>query len=185
MENQYSKESLLTFLDFVGNKGLLTKQNAQNWKVATAKILDDLAQAEQADVRKIDIDTAFHRFANRTAGQFSPNTLSEYRRRATLAIQNFVEYANDPAAYKPLRNPTPKKIEGKNGKPQNKRVQAEPLRRSNTDEAPPAGAGLAMAYPLRENFLAQIVIPRDMSVEEARRMSAFIMTLAKDFKPTQ
>lgn len=186
MDPQYSKEALLRFLDFVGEKGLLTKQNAQNWRVATSKILDDLSQAEQQDVRKIDIETAFRRFANRTSGKFNPATLGEYRRRATLAIQNFVDYAGNPEAYKPRSKPVAKKGEKKD--PKNvKRLFAKPLSESEpqipSGEFPRTGSSLAMEYPLRENFLAQIVIPRDMTADEGRRLSAFIMTLARDFKP--
>ena len=40
--------------------------------------------------------------------------------------------------------------------------------------------GLALSYPLRPDFLAQVVIPRDMTVSEARRLSAFVMTLTVD-----
>lgn len=185
MDPQYSKEALLRFLDFVGKKGLVTKQNAQNWKVATSKILEDLSPAEAQDVRKVDIETAFRRFANRTIGKFNPATLGEYRRRATLAIQNFVDYANDPEAFKP-RSRAPKKPEKRESK-QAQRLFAKPLPesdgRSQPIEAPKTGSSLAMAYPLREDFLAQIVIPRDMTADEARRLTAFVMTLAKDFRP--
>lgn len=186
MDAQYSKEALLKFLEFVGEKGLLTKQNAQNWRVATSKILDDLSPAEEQDIRKIDIETAFRRFANRTAGKFNPSTLGEYRRRATLAIQNFIDYASDPEAFKPRTLTGTKKGERKEQKSV-RGLTAKPLpsseRRPATEETVAMGSSLAMAYPLRENFLAQVVVPRDLNVEEARRLTAFIMTLAKDFKP--
>jgi hypothetical protein len=182
MESDYSKTALLRFLDFVEEKGLLTKQNSQNWRVATGKILDDMSAAESADVRNLDIDTAFRRFANRTAGKFSPNTLAEYRRRATLAIENFVQYASNPEGYKPLSQAAPRKVTAAVRRPDAQtKTSIDEVRQS--ENAGAATGGLAMPFPLRSDFLAQIVIPRNLSTDEARRLSAFILTLANDFRP--
>jgi hypothetical protein len=46
-----------------------------------------------------------------------------------------------------------------------------------------ATPGLSLEFPMRPDFLAQVVIPRDMSKDEARRFTAFVMTLAHDFVP--
>jgi len=40
--------------------------------------------------------------------------------------------------------------------------------------------GLTLDYPLRPDFLAQVVIPRDLTTEEARRMVAFLLALTSD-----
>ena len=182
MESDFSRTALLRFLNFVEEKGLLTKQNAQNWRVATGKILDDMSAAEATDVRNLDIDIAFRRFANRTAGKFSPTTLAEYRRRATLAIENFVQYSSDPENYRPLSQATPRK-----SSPASKKTEAKAsppqVEIQVTDSSHTSAGGLAMPFPLRSDFLAQIVIPRNMSSDEARRLSAFILTLANDFRP--
>lgn len=37
-------------------------------------------------------------------------------------------------------------------------------------------------YPLRPNFLAQAVLPRNLTSQEAARLCAFIMTLAQPDK---
>lgn len=39
-------------------------------------------------------------------------------------------------------------------------------------------ASLCYDYPLRPDFLAQLVVPRDISRAEAKRLCAFIETLA-------
>lgn len=36
---------------------------------------------------------------------------------------------------------------------------------------------LCLDYPLRPQFLAQLVVPRDMNTAEAKRLCAFIETL--------
>jgi hypothetical protein len=40
-----------------------------------------------------------------------------------------------------------------------------------------------LEYPLRPDRSAQVVVPRDLTVDEARRMGAFLLTLAVDFRP--
>ncbi len=49
--------------------------------------------------------------------------------------------------------------------------------------SPAADSEISLEYPLRPDLLAQVVIPRDLTVEEARRMGAFLVTLAVDFRP--
>jgi hypothetical protein len=39
-------------------------------------------------------------------------------------------------------------------------------------------------YPLREGFLAQVVLPRDLTTAEAARLYAFIKALALPDSPT-
>lgn len=40
--------------------------------------------------------------------------------------------------------------------------------------------GLTLDYPLRPDFIAQVVIPRDLTTEEARRMVAFLLALTSN-----
>lgn len=42
---------------------------------------------------------------------------------------------------------------------------------------------LAFSYPLRSDFMAQVVIPENLTVEEANRLGAFLLTFAVDYKP--
>ena len=49
--------------------------------------------------------------------------------------------------------------------------------------APSSASDISLQYPLRADLLAQVVVPRDLTVEEARRMGAFLVTLAVDFRP--
>jgi hypothetical protein len=57
---------------------------------------------------------------------------------------------------------------------------------SGQPEVGPAGphAPTTFDYPLRPDLLAQVMVPRDLTVEEARRMGAFLVTLAADFRPS-
>ncbi len=37
---------------------------------------------------------------------------------------------------------------------------------------------LTLSYPLRRDFMAQIVVPIDLTVQEAERLKAFLLSLA-------
>jgi hypothetical protein len=39
---------------------------------------------------------------------------------------------------------------------------------------------LCMPFPLRPGYLAQVVVPRDMTRDEAERLCAFVNSLAHD-----
>ena len=189
--HNYSKQALLGFLEMLAEKGLANANTVQGFRVATNKILDDLSTDEDGDVRKIDVATAVRRFHNKNPGLLSPASLGEYQRRVSTAIKEFVSYTENPTTYKPLgRQPSGKKSENgeraRDRERQRNETPAAPSQRHERLEQPQPVpiAGLSLAYPLRPDFLAQVVVPRDMKSDEARRLSAFVMTLATDFTPT-
>jgi len=186
MEDSYSKASLMRFLDTLADKGLANTNTANSYKVSANKILGDLAPEEEADVRRVDVETAVRRFNNRNPGLLSPKSLAEYQRRVTAVIKEFVRYTENPAGYKTAGKAVPSKKSDNsgNGKHRTKAVEDAPAIPVSTQQFTPPSIGLSLSYPLRPDFLAQIVIPRDMKTDEARRLSAFVMTLATDFAPT-
>lgn len=180
----YSRAALARFIEFVVAKGLVHPATAQGWRVATTKVLEGLTPAEEQDVRTIDVESTFKEFLNRYPGRLSPASVGEYRRRVHRAIEEFVHWMADPGGYA-FRSPA------RPGKPETRR---RPDRGPDPDEPPrpsraerPAGAArphsMALEYPLRADLLAQVVVPRDLTVEEAQRMAAFLLTLAVDFRP--
>jgi hypothetical protein len=184
MHSDFSKQALLRFLDTVTAKGLMNANTAGGMKAACLKILDDVADAE--DVRPIDVNTAVIRYNNRNPGILSPNSLAEYQRRVSRAIQDFVRWTENPAAFRPrgrsaaAKNKNGKEVEANPVEPEAHTPLASP---PHVASPPASSAGLPLSYPLRPDFLAQVVIPRDLTAEEARRMGAFLLTLAADFRP--
>jgi hypothetical protein len=180
----YSRAALARFIEFVVAKGLVHPATAQGWRVATAKVLEDLTPAEIEDVRKIEVEATFKGFLNRYPGRLSPASVGEYRRRVGRAIEEFVRWMEDPGSYafrsppRAVRSETRRRPEGAPAPSQD----LDPPRPSSP--APGRPGGIALEYPLRPDLLAQIVVPRDLTVEEARRMGAFLVTLAVDFKPS-
>jgi hypothetical protein len=184
-EPDYSRAGLARFIEFVVEKGLVHPATAQGWRVSTSKVLEELSAEEAEDVRRIDVEATFKGFLNRNPGRLSPASVGEYRRRVGRAIEEFVRWMEDPGAYS-FRPAARARVEP--------RSRAEPPPERSTRARPSASAtapatvaglptGISLEYPLRPDLLAQVMVPRDLTVEEARRMGAFLVTLAVDFKP--
>jgi len=188
MSADFSKAALLRFLDTIGTQGLANPSTAHGFKVACTKILADLSTEEEGDVRKVDVDTAIRRFANKNPGTLSPSSLTEYGRRVNRAISEFNKYVENPAGFKPIgrgsSGSSKVKKNARKGRKSPKGGSGEVDRPHTPSFTPPTpSAGLTLAFPLRGDFLAQVVVPRDMKIEEAKRLSAFIMTLSPEYDP--
>ena len=197
-EPDYSRAALARFIEFVVAKGLVNPSTAQGWRVATSKVLEELSPEELADVRRIDTEATFRAFLHRHPGRLSPASIGEYRRRVGRAIEEFVRWVDDPGSYGAPGSAGSRGGEG--GGPRRRRGRsgahggtgpAEPAgsgQRAGVQAPSPVAAprprdGLALEYPLRPGFLAQVVVPPDLTVDEARRMGAFLLTLSPDYKP--
>lgn len=185
MNTDYSVRGLLRFLDLLVEKGLGKANTVMSLKVAVAKVLADLSTEEEADVRRIDVELAVKKLNNRFPNQLAPRTLAEYQRRTTVAVREFVAYLEDPSGYRGIgrdgRNTKPTAAERRPSR--REPVAADTTVREAVASPPPAGGtGLSLAFPLRPDFLAQVVVPRDLKTDEAKRLAAFIATLAADYK---
>ena len=183
-EPDYSRAALARFIEFVVEKGLVHPATAQGWRVATSKVLENLEPEEAEDVRRIDVDATFRAFLNRNPGRLSPASVGEYRRRVGRAIEEFVRWVEAPGSYafRPAGRPPRSETRARTGSPAT--APERPTRIPDTRYPPPTtAAGLSLEYPLRPDHSAQVVVPRDLTLEEARRMGAFLLTLAVDFRP--
>lgn len=180
-----NKDGLVRFTTMITDKGWINANTGGAWKAAIAKILADVDPA--TDVRTIDVDTAIRYFNNRNPGDLSPASLQTYATRVKTAIANYISYVGDPTKYKaPSRTPsaTPKKAPSPKGDITDVTVieqlppppPSPPARMESISLA--TEANLALPFPLRPGYLAQVVIPRDMTKAEASRLCAFIQTLA-------
>ena len=184
MQTDFSRDALLAFLKFVEEKGLHSKATTAGWKVAVGKVLDSVAPSELVDVRELDIEVAIRRFNNRNPGVLSPASLTEYLRRVRQAVSEFVSWAEDPVSYKPRGLTTSRKKEmARQGASAPPRKVSPPARETSGTLALQTTSALSMHFPLRGDFLIQIVLPRDLTSEEARRLAGFIATLATDYSP--
>lgn len=113
---QLTRDNLIAFLDFAAEKGLLKKTTARARKIASQIILKILSETEAADLSKIDLENVILRHRNLAAGKISPTTIKAYESRVQIAVNDFIEYTQDPSSWKPgskqrarIATPTAKK----------------------------------------------------------------------------
>jgi hypothetical protein len=186
MNTDFSRTAFFRFLDYLSKEDLVTFQTVRGWRTSASKLMMDLSEAEDADIRTVDLDLAIRKTINRDSIALSPQSLKTYRRRVSIAIDEFVKYQSDPNGYEPqyLNGQSRTKSNGENVLNQE---QAKAVKLMATDkqdkETVHVSSGLTLSYPLRSDFLAQIVIPRDLNTTEAKRLAGFLLTIAVDYKP--
>lgn len=187
-EGNYSKAGLFRYLKEMTVQGLLNEHTAAGFRAAASKLLEDLADSD--DVRGVDVETAAIKYHNKHTGEISTASLKTYSRRVKRLLRDFEKHVTDPLGFKP-RSRALSKAGTEKARARFEAVRAvgqevvgavaEVSRTVSSILSPEAS--LVLPYPLRSNFTAQVVVPRNINVDEARRLCAFIMTLASDFKP--
>ena len=79
MAQNRSRSDLMRFLDYIGEKGLVSATKASARKTAVSKVLAVLDDEESEDVIGLDIDEVMSRFNNLHPHQFAPESLQAYR----------------------------------------------------------------------------------------------------------
>jgi hypothetical protein len=185
MEPDFSKAALKVYLGVAANRALVNPNTLAGWRAAVSSIFED--EADTTDVRSIDLKTSIRRYNNGHPGVLSPASLTQYEKRLGVIIAEFTKFQNDPAGYKGYgRHPTTpsasKKTENKTVTGTGRLAQSSgSVSGTGTETVTPVVAGLSYDYPIRPDFLAQVVVPRDLTSFEARRLTRFIMALAQDY----
>lgn len=184
MEQSRSRAALLSFLDYLGDKGLMAPATAAARKVAANKVLGILDEAEAEDVLSLDLQDVMTRFSHLQGKGFTPGSLATYQSRLKSALDDFAAYVQNPLAFRP-KTQSRKKME--NGARTLKRSEENPSKPSNSGEPETASkVGLAsfvapniLPIQLRENLTIQIQgLPFNLSKAEAQKLSNVILALA-------
>lgn len=182
MLDDFSLTAWLRFFDTAEEQGLMNRGRARALRTGVQQILTDLPDGQQRDVRTIDFEAAFKRYLNKNPGRLIPKSMADYRRRLDHALREFTEYNSNPTAYQSGGRASRASASG-NGARAKKRDDGAQEKRPVPAVPIPKQSGLALDFPLRPEYRAQVVIPADMTTEEARRLGAFLLTLAADFRP--
>ena len=180
----FSKRALLEYLEASIAKGRVNLNTGGGIRAACKKILEQVGSED--DVRAIDVKAAVVQYNNRHPGELSGDSLRVYESRVRGVIENFVGSVTDPTGYRPASKQPAAKV--KRTSDQRKMPEHTPKGTDGTEPElhPPSPkatvteTSLAIPFPLRPTFLAQIVIPRDMTKDEAKRLGAFIDALAHE-----
>ncbi len=179
----YSLQALNAFLDYLSAKHLLNKNTAQSRKAAANKVLAVLDEQEAQDLRQVDIDLTFQRFANKDGKSYKPDSLMVYRSRLKASLDDFFSYVENPAQFRPSV-----KIGGGSVKAARKEQKKDSARSENggaSSQEPTAittlrhADHLSIPVPLRDGVVVKITgVPADLTENEAARLAAIIKAYA-------
>jgi hypothetical protein len=193
---------LIEFLDAAIDKGWFNVGSAKALKTATLKIFEVESGWASMDLRSLDAESLFERFRNLKRNSYSDDSMRIYKTRFNQALKMHLARLDGDASWKtygpsartnafskPGSNGT--KQPGPNGshpaiKPTEADVPSSTPTQTEQEEYPVAatsssGAGSLMRFPfpLRDNVDVWLTLPRDLTKEEAERLSIFIGSLAR------
>jgi len=181
VNKDYSLQALEKFFDYAAAKGLMKTETAKARKTASSRILGIADPSEVQDLREVDLNSVFERFANLKGTEFKPASLKIYQSRVRSAIEEFVSYVNDPAGF---RAPTTTRNNGSNGskkKTDTKTRMHKPVVPETADEGMKTNDPVHLVFPvpIRPNLVVKIQnLPHDLTPSEAKRIAAVVEALA-------
>jgi hypothetical protein len=184
--NSLTKANVLKFADYQISKGLVNVNTGNARKAACNKLLE--AFGDDDDLTKVDVRSEVLKLNNRHPGQLSPDSLNTYEKRVSATLDEFKKYLADPTAYKGVVG---RGIANGEKKEKKQKAAAAETVTAMVETPPPhpqqriatsavTDTSLMMPFPLRPSFLAQLIVPRDLTKDEAQRLCAFIQALAVD-----
>jgi hypothetical protein len=173
-----SLAALLSFLDYLSEKGLMAAGTATGRKASCNKVLGILDPEEQTDVTVVNLDDAMHRFINLEGKNYTPSSLTVYKSRVASAISDFTSYLANPSGFKPsvaqkkTGNGSPKKVAGPKASSHN----AAPIQKPDVQ---PIASANVYPIPIRADVVVRIHgLPFDLTPAEAEKIAAVVKAMA-------
>jgi hypothetical protein len=180
---------LIAFLDYAGDKGLLTNANANAIKVGVREVLlhTQGEDWESKDVRALDVDDVMRRFEMKRATRYTPGSLKTYRSRFRNAMTMYQGFLQDPGGWRPSKparaaaasTPRRRTTERTEEQPAPPQTPPQPV----ADDSHDRPDMMTYPFPLRRDggvVFARLILPHDLTPKEADRIGEHIKTLAID-----
>jgi hypothetical protein len=180
MTDGRSREDLMDFLGYLGEKGLMNQQTAAARKASVSSFLSVLSAEEAKDITALDLNQVTTQFINLKGRTMQQGSIKVYKSRVESSIRDFIAYKRDPLTFKP-------NIGQRERKPTEGRTAVDPaVTNSFTPKMPNTGPEhqtdtVIFPIPLRQGLIIRIAgIPPDLTSAEARKIGNVLMALASD-----
>jgi hypothetical protein len=190
---------LIEFLDAAIDKGWFNVSSAKALKTATMKVFDVESGWASMDLRSLDADSLFERFRNLRRNSYTDDSMRIYKTRFKQALKmHLARLDGDPdwKSYGPSSRVSGPAKQGPNGaKSARKASVAEatvgastPAANNVVEEEDPSVTNsstpgsvplMRFPFPLRDAVDVWLTLPRDLTKDEAERLSIFIRSLAR------
>ncbi len=180
-------KNAIEYLDNLIEKGKATKGAISPLKIAFTKVVQvvDGDNWEQTEVKGIDVEDYLSRFANLTMGKYSSESLTVYKSRVNKVVNWYTQFLDKPGWTPDVqrRNRAPKTDKKSS---QSIAVTApQAIVPSAASSTPQSMASIANTsnrilypYPLLDGQLVHISLPVRLLKEDAKRIGAFIESIA-------
>jgi hypothetical protein len=171
-------KSLVDHWGWAADKGLMKANTASALRAACSQVMSALDDWQTLDVRTLEVGDTFKRFQNKRAKDFTPESLEAYKRRFTLAVKSFLDYADNPGGWKPASRDTAKRGKKVNGSDDAGSAPSTPSAvAQETRSSPPASGLIDYPFPLRAGRPAYLRLPADLTAAEVKRLTTFLNSL--------
>jgi hypothetical protein len=187
-----SGTGLIEFLDAAIEKGWFNVGSAKALRTATLKIFEVESGWASIDLRSLDSDSLFERFCNLKRNVYSDDSMRIYKTRFGQALKMHLARLDGDSNWKSYgpatRATNPSKGAATGGKAAQrsqsgggaaKADMSEPEGPSRADGASSGASLMRFPFPLRDTIDAWLALPRDLTKDEADRLSIFIGSLAR------
>lgn len=172
-------KSLLDFWDWAANKRLVNKNTALGLRSAAQKVLEVDDNWESIDVAELDIEDILRRFETLRATEYKPGSLATYKSRFRKAVEMYLDYLSSPSTWSPgIRRRSQKRRGANQEVALNGGGSSVQTISNGVTAATDRSTFIEYPFPLRAGCVARFSLPPDLTAAEARRLSAFIASLA-------
>lgn len=179
---------LLAFCDYLKDRGIAPASAVNPWKSAAKNVFSRVEGTDDfgsVDIQAIDVDEYMTRFANKSRGEYKPDSLNAYSSRFRKAVEAYRGYLADPMGWRPkLRASSRRSPEaGSNGRTSasDGGVLAQTAGTLNpvapASPAAPQPGLIDYPFPMRNGEMAHLHLPSPLDKEDADRLTQFVRAL--------
>lgn len=184
MSSKRSKDELLVFLDYMGQKGFIPKATANARKASVKQVLAELSDLEASDVTQLDIDDVMTKFAHLRGKDYSQGSVATYKSRLQSSLEDFKRYLENPMGFRATKpSKEGNRVKATKLKTRTSLQNASPLtsavKESQGDSPMPNELVNILPIPLRSDLTIHVRgLPFDLTKAEAERIANVVKAMA-------
>ena len=176
-----SVAAMFRWIQYTIDEHELVEATAQALRTASTKVLD-VVPDHSVQIEALDVQDVVRKFHIKHRGTMKEATVNTYEQRFRQTVEMYTKWLAKDDSWRPAtrnRSTAPKKAGSQ--KPDDK-VQAT-LPAEQQPPTPPLPGMINYPFPIRPGMQGKITLPEDLTMREAKRIAAFVSTLAFDDEP--
>jgi hypothetical protein len=187
MTSDYDATALMSFLDYLAEKGIGKPETMKSRRIAVSRVVEALGADALQDLRRVDVDELMERFFNLEGARYSPDSMRTYKSRVNTSVSDFLRYRENPAGFKvqgQRRSRARKEPEnGETKDPARTDCGSRKGGKQNSIEENVNGTvdTVDLPVPIRLRHIVTVSgLPHDLKRSEAQRIANIVLAMATD-----